>query len=322
MDKDLLFISWTSRDGIGEVLGKHFQDFFDSVFGCVLDTFFSKKDMIGHAAGWQNVLIKDKLAKTKYGVFLLSQDAVESPWVSFELGMIVGNKNNTNIDKENRRIFPIKLSNNLDRSKSPFNNYQIIDFTKENIHTISNLIAGEYSQLDIDDVFEKQWTILEKKVQGLNSHRTVQHNNNHPFFDNVKEYLYLILKAENDDEDILFIPSFLSELFDNKYSAKFAQTIDYLYDKGLLASKQPIKVLDQAYKANHNLFYLNYKNISFQIKIMPSCRIRIDGYPLSVEGVEYYNKNYNKANNDVMTNYQSALQAFLGDKARITTLKN
>ena len=162
----------------------------------------------------------------------------------------------------------------------------------------------------------------DKKNMEMDKNINASQNINHPFFDNAKDYMYLVLKAEIDDEEIYFVPSFLENLFNTDFTTKFEKTIDFLYEKSLLSSKQQKKVIDIAHSPRNNEFYLNYKTFSFQIKIIPACRIRIDGYPLSVEGVEYYNNNYKKANNDVMTNYQSALQMFLGDKAIITTLKN
>ena len=171
---DLLFVSWTNRDGLGKELGEAFTDFFD-LFELGIDVFYSDRDL---GNNWYNVL-NENLCRAKFGVFCITPKAVNSEWVNYELGSILNNNEQVVCDKIKQRVFPIQLSNTdrINREKTPFSHNNVKPFCadelKEQIDSIlkefivkNNLKATEAleKQKKVDKIFKLAFRDLKEKV--------------------------------------------------------------------------------------------------------------------------------------------------------------
>lgn len=171
---DKLFISWTSRDEVSEKLARYFKTFFDTLFDDSIGTFFSKQNLGGESDGWF-ASINDELRKAKYGVFISTQDAINSEWCCYELGAICNNS--VEMYNVNKRIFPIKFSQSkedkLDKAHTPFGHVGVFEFNKDNIELLVDTILEEsfnkgdelafYKTKDkVRRLFKNQWVLLHK----------------------------------------------------------------------------------------------------------------------------------------------------------------
>ena len=171
--KDLLFVSWTNRDGLGKELGEAFTDFFD-LFELGIDVFYSNRDL---GNNWYSVL-NENLCRAKFGIFCITPKAVNSEWVNYELGAILNN-NEQVCDEVKQRVFPIQLSNTvrINRDKTPFSHNNVKPFCeeelKEQIDSLlkefivkNNLKATEAleKQKKVDKIFKLAFRDLEEKV--------------------------------------------------------------------------------------------------------------------------------------------------------------
>ncbi len=161
--KDVLFISWTSRDNVSKLIGEAFYDFFQSLFPDELDIFFSKKTAGSSSDGWF-VDFKTTLKRTKFALFILSQEAVNSEWIGYELGAISTNDVSC---KTQKRIFSIQFDDKLIKRNSPFSVFQIMDFSKENMYVFFTSICEEYNICDRDDMFKTEWDNLVSKCTDI-----------------------------------------------------------------------------------------------------------------------------------------------------------
>ena len=181
-EKDLLFVSWTSRDGIGKELGEAFTKFFKS-FDLGMKVFYSEDTLNDD---WYHNLL-ESLKKAKYGFFCLTKSAINSEWVNFELGAILNNKVDTKAIES--RVFLIQLTSaeKLNKGKTPsaFNNVKpfcekelkkvVLDILEERLKTI-----GEF------DDYRSKSEIVENAFEGA--------------FDKLKEKVETILKKEKPEE--------------------------------------------------------------------------------------------------------------------------
>ena len=173
-EKDLLFISWTSRDGIGKELGEAFTKFFKS-FDLGIEVFYSEDTL--NDDWYHNLLVA--LREAKYGFFCLTKSAINSEWVNFELGAILNNKIDTTAIKH--RVFLIQLSNSekLDKGKTPsaFNNVKsfcekelkkiVLDILEERLKQIGGFDDFRSKSEIIDNAFEGAFTLLKGKVETI-----------------------------------------------------------------------------------------------------------------------------------------------------------
>ena len=173
-EKDLLFISWTSRDGIGKELGEAFTKFFKS-FDLGIKVFYSEDTL--NDDWYHNLLVA--LREAKYGFFCLTKSAINSEWVNFELGAILNNKIDTTAIKH--RVFLIQLSNSekLDKGKTPsaFNNVKsfcekelkkiVLDILEERLKQIGGFDDFRSKNEIIDNAFEGAFTLLKGKVETI-----------------------------------------------------------------------------------------------------------------------------------------------------------
>lgn len=138
-ETDLLFVSWTNRDGLGKELGEAFTEFFDS-FELGIEVFYSNRDL---GSDWYHVL-NENLQRAKFGVFCITPKAVNSEWVNYELGSILNNRVQT-CDDVKKRVFPIQLSNTdrINRDKTPFAHNNVKKFCADELKQLIDCLFTE-----------------------------------------------------------------------------------------------------------------------------------------------------------------------------------
>ncbi|MBO4772996.1 MAG: TIR domain-containing protein [Bacteroidales bacterium] len=175
-EKDLLFVSWTNRDGLGKELGEAFTNFF-TYFDLGIEVFYSDRDL---AHDWYHEL-NEKLRSAKFGVFCITPKAVNSEWVNYELGSILNNRVQTCKDVK-RRVFPIQLSNNerINRDKTPFAHNNVKMFCEDEFEALIDFLLKEYisknnieanealdTQKHVSKIFKLAFRELKEKVETI-----------------------------------------------------------------------------------------------------------------------------------------------------------
>ena len=194
MKKNIVFISWHSdKQEIGKKISKCFRDCFGNIFGKEISVFASHVD-IKH--GWTKEL-SDALYGSKYGIILLTPQALDSAWMYYEFGVL-------------RRIpehvwcFPF---GNVSREKTPFSINQYLEFSEEELKKMLDLIIKKelsdnvigwdecisirkqietevpklYSEVnkiaaDIDNDYERNYIIREKYFQMIKNVKDITAN--------------------------------------------------------------------------------------------------------------------------------------------------
>lgn len=153
-DKDLLFVSWTNRDGLGKELGEAFSNFF-AYFDLGIEVFYSDRDL---GSDWYHVL-NENLQRAKFGVFCITPKAVNSEWVNYELGSILNNRVPT-CKAVKKRVFPIQLSNTdrINRDKTPFAHNNVKKFCEDELEKLIDSLLKEYifqNKIEADIALDK-----------------------------------------------------------------------------------------------------------------------------------------------------------------------
>ena len=175
-EKDLLFVSWTNRDGLGKELGEAFTEFFDS-FELGIEVFYSNRDL---GSDWYHDL-NVNLQRAKFAVFCITPKAVNSEWVNYELGSILNNRVQT-CDDVKKRVFPIQLSNTdrINRDKTPFAHNNVKKFCADELKQLIDSLLTEYisknnikattvleKQKKVNKIFKLAFSELKQKVEEI-----------------------------------------------------------------------------------------------------------------------------------------------------------
>ncbi|MBR4268150.1 MAG: toll/interleukin-1 receptor domain-containing protein, partial [Bacteroidales bacterium] len=201
-EKDLLFVSWTNRDGLGKELGEAFSEFF-SYFDLGIEVFYSDKDL---GSDWYHVL-NDNLQRAKFGVFCITPKAVNSEWVNYELGSILNNRVQT-CKSVKKRVFPIQLSNTdrINRDKTPFAHNNVKQFCADELEKLIEFLLKEYisknkieadialdKHTHVNKIFKLAFGELKQKVEAILAKEKPEEMKNEGSADLSK------LKTENND---------------------------------------------------------------------------------------------------------------------------
>ena len=201
-EKDLLFVSWTNRDGLGKELGEAFSEFF-SYFDLGIEVFYSDKDL---GSDWYHVL-NDNLQRAKFGVFCITPKAVNSEWVNYELGSILNNRVQT-CKSVKKRVFPIQLSNTdrINRDKTPFAHNNVKQFCADELEKLIEFLLKEYisknkieadialdKHTHVNKIFKLAFGELKQKVEAVLAKEKPEEMKNEGSADLSK------LKTENND---------------------------------------------------------------------------------------------------------------------------
>ncbi|MFY7819834.1 MAG: toll/interleukin-1 receptor domain-containing protein [Rhodoluna sp.] len=154
-----VFISWSGE--ASQQVANLLKDFLACTLGAA-KTFLSSTD-ISKGSRWSIVLAKE-LQDTDFGIILLSQDNLSSPWILFESGAL-----SKSIDSG--RVCPVLLGAlNATDLTGPLSEFQATNFNKEDICKLVASINSGMSESKLDTrtfhrVFDKWWPELERDVE-------------------------------------------------------------------------------------------------------------------------------------------------------------
>jgi len=129
--KTKIFISWSGS--LGNSIAQKLRDFLSIALpNC--EPFFSSRDIKGGEIGIQRLV--DELRTTRYGIILLTPDAVQSSWVAFETGCLFKGFSNV--------VFPLRCGiQQSDLTSHPAGQIQCQDFAKKSLRELVSQINGE-----------------------------------------------------------------------------------------------------------------------------------------------------------------------------------
>lgn len=135
--KSVIFISWhNDKQGIGKLISNHFHDYLDKIFDNHIKVFASDVD-IKH--GWTDELAK-ALENSKYGIMILTPQALDSAWMPYEFGVLRRNP---------EQVWCFRFGK-VSKDKTPFAFYQYLTFTeKELTILLDDIVRKELSDKEI-----------------------------------------------------------------------------------------------------------------------------------------------------------------------------
>lgn len=190
-----VFISWSGDQS--KEIGEIFKAWIPSVIQAV-KPYFSPSD-IDKGARWLTEISRE-LEHCIIGLLILTKQNLEAPWMMFEAGAL-----SKNIDKA--KICPMLFGVEPTDIKGPLTQFQATPFNKEEvcrlIKSINQELADQKLESDVlDNVFEKWWPDLEKKIQSVKSTKTKETVRDDS--DILKEILTLTrsINSRTQDDDI------------------------------------------------------------------------------------------------------------------------
>lgn len=166
--KPKIFISWCNdANNVGKQIGGLFNTFVSNVFGGRVDVYYSP-DSNGV---WQVELLS-ALQSSTFGIFIMTPESMDSPWMSFEFGSIFLRRANDKFDNVKRFILPVCFSEHIDKSNAVFQLNQIKQFERKNIVAFLEKIK-ETQGFPKDDDFsllnsiDTHWSALQNGVDAV-----------------------------------------------------------------------------------------------------------------------------------------------------------
>lgn len=203
MKKNIVFISWHSdKQEIGKKISKCFRDCFGNIFGKDISVFASHVD-IKH--GWTQEL-SDALYGSKYGIILLTPQALDSSWMYYEFGVL-------RRTPEHIWCFPF---GNVNREKTPFAINQYLEFSEEELKKMLDFIIkkelsdGVIGWDECISIRQKIETEVPKLYSEINK-IAVNIDNNYERNFTIREKYYDLLKNRNDAESSKIIADLTSD---------------------------------------------------------------------------------------------------------------
>jgi hypothetical protein len=152
-----VFISWSGD--LSELIASKIRDWLPQVLQSV-KPYFTPKD-IDKGARW-SVDIVSELKDSKVGIICLTSDNLESSWIMFEAGAI-------SIAFAESKICPILFGLKKKDLRGPLNQFQAINFEKEEFKALIETINGELGpealpESTLSRVFEKWWPDLQTDI--------------------------------------------------------------------------------------------------------------------------------------------------------------
>jgi len=166
--KPKIFISWCNdANNVGKQIGGLFNTFVSNVFGGRVDVYYSP----GSNGVWQVELLS-ALQSSTFGIFIMTPESMDSPWMSFEFGSIFLRRANDKFDNVKRFILPVCFSEHIDKSNAVFQLNQIKQFERKNIVAFLEKIK-ETQGFPKDDDFsllnsiDTHWSALQNGVDAV-----------------------------------------------------------------------------------------------------------------------------------------------------------
>lgn len=152
-----IFISWSGP--LSQELGEALKDWLPGVIQMV-KPYFTPAD-IEKGARWTSE-ISSQLESSHMGIFCLTRDNVNSPWMTFEAGAL-----SKSIDKS--RVCPILFQLQNSDVTGPLSQFQATQFNQTEMYKLCSTINRaledtKLSETTLKSAFEKWWPDLENRV--------------------------------------------------------------------------------------------------------------------------------------------------------------
>ena len=160
-----IFISW-SKEKSSE-LAHSIDDFLKGMFRDKIASWISDENIVSGTRPMTE--IKKALTTCDKGIFCLTKNNYESPWIMYEAGAMSMHESANN---ENA-ILTILFDNlKIEKVKDgPLGQYQLRIYSYENIKTFAKEINDILQTFDSDELFKKQfdlnWNVLNEKVKQI-----------------------------------------------------------------------------------------------------------------------------------------------------------
>lgn len=155
-----VFISWSGDQS--KRLGEAIRDWLPAVIQLV-SPYFTPSD-IEKGARWSTDIAKE-LSEAQIGILCITRDNIHSDWVLFEAGAL-------SKSLEKAHVCPILFGITNTDLAGPLKQFQTTEFEKTDFHKLLSVINGRLGDnklpsKTLDNVFEKWWPDLEKKVSEI-----------------------------------------------------------------------------------------------------------------------------------------------------------
>ncbi|MEY2702028.1 MAG: hypothetical protein RLY43_661 [Bacteroidota bacterium] len=155
-----VFISWSGN--LSKEIGEVIKDWLPAVLQSI-KPYFTPND-IEKGSRW-NADISKELEQSKLGVFIYTQDNLDSQWMLFEAGAISKTLDNT-------KVCPILFGLDNSDFKGPLTQFQTSQFNKTDFKKLvrtlnNNLSEQKLDEKVFDEVFDMWWPKLETKVSKI-----------------------------------------------------------------------------------------------------------------------------------------------------------
>jgi len=198
--KKKIFISWSGNLGkeIAEVFGNWLKEILP------IDELFCSTDLRA-SSNWYEEL-KKGLKSSNLGIFCLTDHALSSTWMFYEVGFLNGKKKKKNHDF-NHLIYPILFDlkqSNVDRTI--FNYIQNSNFKKKQIkNLIIDIAEYHFPSVETETIitsFESKWKMLNKEVKQIIDNNTQKQNIPKNVFEKM-DNIYVVIGFDNLGEMIV-----------------------------------------------------------------------------------------------------------------------
>ena len=160
MDSIKVFVSWSGDRS--KAMARALKKWLPQM-NLLVVPWMSDKD-IGAGTLWFQEIAKE-LSESKFGIFCLTSDNRNEPWMHFEAGALFDI-----VEKQRHRICPYLLDLDPSDVKGPLSNFHAKQATKENTWDILdeiNKLGEGADQKIIKENFERYWPDLESELRSI-----------------------------------------------------------------------------------------------------------------------------------------------------------
>jgi hypothetical protein len=136
-------------------LAELLRDFLD---GWSIDCFLSASGISKGEFWFERV--RQELAKSDCGIICLTPENLESRWIHFEAGSLLG-------AKEAKKIYTYYLDENPGDVKDPFKSLQITVSSKEDTQRLLSVLIGRDIEKSEAERFNERWTVFSNEIARL-----------------------------------------------------------------------------------------------------------------------------------------------------------
>ena len=224
-----VFISWSGD--LSKNIAEIFRQWLPSVIQAV-KPYYSPDD-VAKGTRWNSEISKE-LDESKIGIICLTRDNIEKPWIMFEAGAI-----SKNLDKA--KVCPLLFGLEPTDIQGPLVQFQSAKFSKKEMKKVVKMINSELGENSLgtevlENVFEKWWPDLEKKIQDELSNASQKDNTE---IRSERDILEEILKLSRD----ISVKSRTKDIDNSKINMRFLDEmfqITYRIFEQLLSNDEPI----------------------------------------------------------------------------------